>query len=452
MIVRIFIPILLFLTFSASHALGAIGAKKIKTPNGMTVLLLESHSLPMVQIDLLVRAGSILDPAAKAGLAYLTANLLEEGTGKRTSKEIADALDAIGTDFGASPGSDYTTFSMKLLKKDLEKGLDIFSDILTHPRFPEEELTRAQHELLSRLADEKDDPETVASKTFDKALFGEHPYHQPLEGDEETIKNINAGDLKEFYKNYYSPKNSVMALVGDLSEKEAKAIVEKYFGEWTSKSIAAPKHSLPSKIMKKEVILTDKELAQTSIVLGNIGISRINPDYYPLQVMNYILGGGGFSSRMLANIRENKGLVYGLDSHFYPYLETGSFKVMLQTKNGSANEAISEVLKEIRKIQNEPVSPAELQEAKDYLIGSFPLKMDTYGKLAGFLISQEFYGLGFDYFEKYTGWIHRVTPQDVQRAARQYLDPDHFVLVAVGKQSEAKINLSTSTSGLEKSP
>jgi zinc protease len=452
MITRIFISFVLFLFFSGSQSFGAMDAKKIATHSGLTLLLIESHSLPMVQIDLLVPAGAILDPPSQAGLSYLTANLLEEGTEKRSSKEVADLLDAIGTDFGVSPGSDYATFSMKLLKKDIEKGFDIFSDILIHPRFQEEELSRAKHELLSRLADEKDDPETVASKAFDKALFGEHPYHQPLEGDEETIKNINVNDLKQFYKNYYSPKNSIIALVGDLSEKEAKEIVEKYFGKWPSKPLPAPKHPLPSKIMKKEVILTDKELAQTSVILGNIGISRKNPDYYPIQVMNYILGGGGFSSRMLSNIRDNKGLVYSLHSHFNPYLETGSFQVALQTKNSSANQAIQEVLNEIRKIQNDLVTPAELQEAKDYLVGSFPLKMDTHGKLAGFLISQEFFGLGTDYFEKYRGWINRVTPQDVQRVARQYLDPDHFVLVAVGKQSEAKINLSASTTSLEKSP
>lgn len=452
MINRICLSFLLFLIFSGSQAFGTTEAKKIAAGGGLTLLLIESHSLPMVQVDLLVPAGAILDPPSQAGLAYLTANLLEEGTTRRSSKEIADALDAIGTDFGVSPGSDYATFSMKVLKKDIEKGLDVFSDILIHPRFQEEELSRAKHELLSRLADEKDDPETVASKAFDKALFGDHPYHQPLEGDEETINKINSEDLKTFYKNYYSPKNSVIALVGDLSEKEAKAIVKKYFGEWTSKATPAPIHPLPPKIMRKELILTDKELAQTSVILGNIGISRKNPDYYPIQVMNYILGGGGFSSRMLSNIRDNKGLVYSLHSHFAPYLETGSFQVSFQTKNSSANQAIQEVINEIRRIQSEPVSPAELQEAKDYLVGSFPLKMDTHGKLASFLISQEFYGLGLDYFEKYTGWINRVTSQDVQRVARQYLDPDHFILVAVGKQSEAKINLSPSGSRIEKSP
>ncbi|MFI5303984.1 MAG: M16 family metallopeptidase [Nitrospiria bacterium] len=447
MILRILIPFLIFLTISSSRAFGANEAKKIISLNGITILLLESHTLPMVQIDLLVRSGSILDPEGKAGLAYLTANLLEEGTEKRTSKQIADEMDSIGTNFSASPGSDYSTFSLKLLKKDLEKGLDLFSDILIHPKFSDEELSREKNELQSQLLDQKDDPETVASLEFDKAVFGKHPYHLPVDGDELTIRNITSEDLREFYKAYYNPTNSILVFVGDLTETEAKLLVDKFFGKWPSHLSSLPKHPLPLKTMKKEIILIDKDLAQTSVIIGNIGINRLNPDYYPLQVMNYILGGGGFSSRMLTNIRENKGLVYELDSHFYPYLETGSFRVVLQTKNASANEAITEVLKEIRKIQNESVSPAELQEAQDYLIGSFPLKMDTYGKLAGFLMTQEFYGLGLDYFEKYSQWIKKVTLPEVQRVAKQYLDPDHFVLVAVGKQSEAKINLNQ-TSGV----
>ncbi|MBI1823847.1 MAG: insulinase family protein [Nitrospirae bacterium] len=422
---------------------GAIGAQKIELGNGMTILLLEDHTLPMLQVDLLVRAGSILDPANKSGLAYLTANLLEDGTESRTSKEIADAFDKMGTDFGVSPGVDYISFSTKLLKKDLGQGMELFSDILIHPQFPDRELSREKNELLSRLQDQKDDPETVASLAFDKAVFGEHPYHQPLAGDEISVKSIASEDLKSFYKSFYNPKNSILVLVGDLTPAEAKKVIEKHFGSWLPKALFTPKHPLPEKSMKKEIILIDKELAQTSVILGHLGISRNNPDYYPLQVMNYILGGGGFSSRMLANIRENKGLVYGLDSHFYPYFETGSFRVMFQTKNGSANDAISEVLSEIRKIQNERVSPDELQEAKDYLIGSYPLKMDTYSKLAGILISQEFYGLGLDYFDKYTVWIQKVTLEDIQRVARQYLDPDHFILVAVGKQSEAKIQSAT---------
>jgi zinc protease len=451
MVLRIYLLFVILLYLQVPSAYGAIAAKKIGTANGMTVLLLENHSLPMVQVELLVRAGSILDPAHQAGLAYLTANLLEEGTESRTSREIADALDGIGTELSVSPGPDYVTFSMKLLKKDVGKGMDLFSDILSHPKFPESELSREKNELLNRILDQKDDPETVASLAFDKVIFGEHPYHHPVEGDEVSLKEITSQDLKSFYNTYYNPKSAILVLVGDLSPAETKKIVEKYLGSWLPKTVIAPRHLLPEKSSKREVLLVDKELAQTSIVLGHLGINRANPDYYPLQVMNYILGGGGFSSRMLVNIRENKGLVYGLGSHFIPYLETGSFQVTFQTKNSSANDAISEVLNEIRKIQNEPVSPDELQEAKDYLVGSYPLKMDTYAKLASILISQEFYELGSDYVDKYREWINKVTLQDVQRVARKYLDAEHFVLVAVGKQSEAKIAL-TSTPGPGEAP
>ncbi|MBI1822372.1 MAG: insulinase family protein [Nitrospirae bacterium] len=435
-----------FLFISLNPVWGAIPAKKIETANGITVLLVETHSLPMVQVDLLVRAGSILDSEPKAGLAYLTASLLEEGTKNRSSKQIADEWDALGTEFNASPGSDYVTFSSKLLKKDLEKGLTLFSDILINPQFPEEEVSREKTELLGHLDNEKDDPETIAAKAFDRAIFGKHPYHQPLEGDEETIKRITREDIVRFYQTAYNPRGAILAFVGDLTEEEAKTYAEKYFRLWNPKPQIHSKNPLPPKIDKKEIMVIDKDLTQTSIILGHTGIPRMNPDYYSLLVMNYILGGGGFSSRMMTNIRDNKGLVYGLFSHFDSRLETGSFEVTLQTKNSSANEAISEVLNEIRKMRNEPVSPVELQEAKDYLIGSFPLKMDTHAKLAGILIYQEFYGLGLDYFDKYAQRIKKVTAEEVQRVARQYLDPDRFVLVAIGKQSEAKIGVNQSIS------
>ena len=441
---------LLFVFTGEAAVWGAIPAKKIETPNGITVLLLETHSLPMVQVELLVRAGSVLDNDQKAGLAYLTANLLEEGTENRSSKQIADELDAIGTELDVSPGSDYATFSIKLLKKDLEKGLTLFSDILLNPKFPEEEVSREKIELLGHLANEKDDPETIASKAFDRVVFGKHPYHQPMEGDEETVKRITREEIVRFYRTAYAPHGAILAFVGDLTENEAKTYAEKYFGSWEPRPEINVENPGPTKINKKEVIVIDKELSQTSIILGNVGIPRKNPDFYPLQVMNYILGGGGFSSRMMTNIRDNKGLVYGLFSHFDSRRETGSFEVSLQTKNSSANEAITEVLNEIKRMRNEPVTEGELQDAKDYLIGSFPLKMDTHAKIAGILIYQEFYGLGLDYFDKYKKWIQNVTPQEVQRVARQYLDPDRFVLVAVGKESEAKIGANNKPVSLQK--
>lgn len=423
------------------HASAAVSAKQFDTGNGIRVLLLETHSLPMVQIELLVRAGSALDPPGKEGVSSLAATLLEEGTSSRNALQIADEFDAIGSDFGAAPGFDYSTFSIKILKKDLDRGLALFSDIILHPRFPDEELQRKKTEMINHLKDELDDPDQTASKAFERAVFRNHPYGHAPEGEEKSLKTMAREDVERFYGSFYAPRGSILAIVGDVTESEARRLTEKAFGSWHNSAKALPEHPKPPKLSKIETVFVDKDLAQTSIMLGHPGISRNDPDYYTLQVMNYILGGGGFSSRMMINIRENKGLVYGLFSHFDARREAGSFSVSLQTKNGSANEAIKEVLQEIRKIRTEPVAPEELQEAKDYLTGSFPLRMDTHAKLANFLINQEFYGLGLDYIDKYTEWIRKVTPQDILRAAKKHLDPDRFILVAVGKQSEARIQM-----------
>lgn len=434
-----FLLFLLLFIFPGGAAAAEIKPKRIVTENGMTVLLVEQHSLPIVSMEALIDAGAIYDPNEKAGLATLTASLLEEGTKKRSAPQISDAVDFIGANLSASADQDFMTADLKVLKKDAEAGADLLSDILINPVFDPKEVERVRNNLLGGLLAEKDQPQVIAERAFRNIIFGSHPYHNPVNGREETVPKISREEIVAFHRDFYRPNNMILSIVGDLSEKEAMALVAKYFGKWEKRPVPFPKIAPPSPFGTKKIELIEKELAQATVALGHVGIERSNPDYYAVLVMNYILGGGGFSSRMLSDIRDNRGLVYSIYSRFDANRQPGDFKVSLQTKSGSANEAIDGVLQEIKKIRSAPVTDAEISEAKAYLVGSFPLRLDTTGKLAGLLSAVEFYRLGLDYLKKYPDYINKVTKEDVLRVAQKYLHPDQYALVVVGNQNETKV-------------
>lgn len=432
--------LLLFILIVPSPAVAAeISPKRIVTENGITLLLVEQHSLPIVSVEALIDAGAVYDLNDKAGLATLTASLLEEGTQKRSATEISQAVDFIGANLSASADQDFMTAELKVLKKDVDAGFDLFSDVLINPVFDPKEVERVRNTLLGGLVAEKDQPQVIAERAFRNIVFGKHPYHNPVNGREETVSKIGRDEIAAFHRDFYRPNNTILTVVGDLSEKEATALVAKYFGKWEKRPVPFPKIEPPVPFGAKKTELIDKELAQATVVLGHVGVARSNPDYYAVSVMNYILGGGGFSSRMLADIRDNRGLVYSIYSRFDANRQPGDFQVSLQTKSASANDAIDGVLQEIKKIRNAPVTDAEISEAKAYLVGSFPLRLDTTGKLAAILSAAEFYKLGLDYLKKYPEYINKVTKEDVLRAAQKYLHPDQYALVVVGNQNEAKV-------------
>lgn len=431
----------LTLTFISAVSFAAdIKPKRVVTENGIILLILERHSLPIVNINMIIKAGSIYESDEKAGLSSLASSLLDEGTKSRSSTQISEEIDFVGGSLSTFAGDDSSGASLRVLKKDLPLGLTLLSDILINPTFPEAEIERKKADMIGGLISEKDEPGVIAGKAFNEIIFGTHPYHRATNGREETIPGITRDDIVAYYERFYRPNNIIMAIVGDITEPEALDMVNMYFGKWERKEIDFPVIPKAPALEKRAVKLIDKDLTQANIILGHIGIERINPDYYNLVVMNYILGGGGFSSRMMKNIRDNQGLVYGIHSNFDASLYPGSFAVSLQTKNETANRAIEGVLKEIKRIREVPVSDQELEEAKSYLIGSFPLRIDTNNKIASILTSIEYYGLGLDYFDRYPKLIGSVTKGDITRVAKKYLDPERFAMVVVAKQGEAKIS------------
>ena len=412
---------------------------KFVTTNGMTVLVLEQHFLPIVEVHALIKAGSAQDPPERAGVANLTASLLDEGTTTRTSKQLAEQIDFVGGSLEAKASEDFTTATTRVLKKDVDLGFILLADILQHPAFQKQEFERIRVQLLGEMASDNDDPGHVAMKAFNQLVFHGHPYRWPVNGTEETLSKLTLADVQAFYAREYQPSQLILTIVGDVTLEQATALVQTHFGSW-KKGASPPRTTKdPSPIKRKTVQLVEKELTQSTIVLGHGGIQRAHPDFYAVTVMNYILGAGGFSSRLMDSIRDKQGLAYSIMSHFDARLLPGSFWVNLQTRTEATNQAIAGVLAELKNIREAPVSDQELAEAKSFLIGSFPLRLDSTAKLAQVLAQVEFYGLGFEYFSQYPKWIERVTKEDVQRVAKQYLDPQRYALVVVGNLAKAKV-------------
>ncbi|MEK6527543.1 MAG: pitrilysin family protein, partial [Nitrospirota bacterium] len=402
----------------------ALDIKREVLPDGLTLLVVERHNLPIVMVTMGVKAGSLYEPEEKAGLANLTASLLTAGTKTRTALQINEEVEFVGASLDASGEDDYITVNLSVLKKDLDLGFNLLSDVILNPSFPEDELSKKRERIKGSLRAQEEDPDFVASREFKKTVFGNHPYGRLISGSPETLDKIKRDDIVNFHAAYYAPNNAIMSVVGDITPEEVKSLLKKYFPEWHPSPIPLPDISgegamgmVPVVFSGQKTITVDKDLTQANIILGHIGISRGNPDYYAVSVMNYILGGGGFSSRLMQNIREDRGLAYDIHSFFAADKYGGSFQVGLQTKNESANTAIKEVLKEVVKIREEPVSDNELADAKSFLTGSFPLKIETSRRITGFLVAVEYYELGVDYINKYPVYINSVAKEDVLRVA-----------------------------------
>jgi len=431
--------ILLALCCSMLSDAYALDVKRNVLDNGLTLLVVERHNLPVVTVTLGIKAGSLIEPEDKSGLANMTAALLTEGTAKRTVRQISEEIEFVGGSLGASGGSDYITVHLSVLKKDLSLGFDLLSDIILNPVFPEDELRKKVKRIKGSLKAGEEDPGFVASKAFIKEVFGNHPYGRLVQGSEESLEMIRRDDLTAFHKSYYTPDNSIMSVVGDITADEVKALLEKHFSAWRSKGMKPP--SLPEMpdVKKRHTVIIDKELTQANIMLGHLGVSRSDPDYYAVSVMNYILGGGGFASRLMQNVREEKGLAYDISSFFNANKTGGAFEVSLQTKNESANRAIEEILKEIIKIRSEPVSDRELSDAKAFLTGSFPMRIETGERIANFLVAVEYHGLGMGYVDEYPAYINSVTKEALLRVAKKYLDPENYILVVVADEKKTAL-------------
>jgi zinc protease len=431
------------LAATPSHALDI---KKTTLSNGATLLVSEEHQLPMVTMMIEFDAGTRRDPKGKEGLAELTARCLSQGTKDLTATEFDQKSDFMGSSVSVSAGRDYSTAGMTSLKKYQGETLALLAGILMQPGLRDADIERKRAEQVAEIKSAEEQPGYTADVEFVKDLFGDSPYGHPGAGSSESVAKLTNDDVRGFYRDYYKLGGAIIAVAGDVSADEVKASLEKALaglaGSVTPQPDPPPINVAPGLHVK----LIDRSVVQANIIMGSGGVERSNPDFYRLKVMNYILGGGGFSSRLVKVVRSAHGLAYSVNSGFEPGKFQGAFTIGLQTKNQSSNEAIDLILQQLREIQEKPVSDAELDGAKNFLIGSFPLNIERQSAIASFMIQIEFYGLGLDYAEQYPKLIGSVTKDDVLAVAKKYLHPDAMIVVAVANQSDAKIK----TSDMEK--
>jgi zinc protease len=392
----------------------------------------------MVTFNLLIEAGSRFDPPGEQGLANLTSRLLTYGTKARKALEISDTIDFIGAELSTGSGEELATISMTVLKEHMPIGLELFGEILTSSVFPQEEVDRQKQQIIASIKGKQEDPGEIAQKKFMEALYPRSFYGRPVEGTEDSVKAVERASLVKFYERYYRPNRAILTVVGDVSQQEIVAGLEKALQGWkegdSSKEAVAPPATGPA-----EFIRLNKNITQANIIMGHKGVPRDDPDYYAIQVMSYILGGGGFSSRLMESIRNQRGLAYSVYSMFYSEKHVGTFQVTMQTKNENAGEAIRIAKEEISRIREQGVSEEELTAAKNYLTGSFPLRLDTNRRIAGFLSQVEYFGLGLDYVERYSDLIRKVSREDILRVAKRYLQPDRLIVVVVADQEKAAL-------------
>ena len=438
MLSRLLLSFILLISLLTASWSGAAMRKpqRFITKNGMTVILLERKALPFITANVTVRAGSVFEKKELAGLANITADLLTEGTTTRSASQISEEEDFIGASLSSSGGIDNASASLKVLTKDRSKGFELLADILINPSFPEGEIERAKSQIKAGIISKADDPATIAAEAFNESLFGNHPYSRPLEGTIKSLDNIKKEHIVDFHRQFYLPNNTVLTVVGDIDKRSLKKLLHRYFGKWKQGDMTFTQREKVAPLKEKKVKIIHKDITQANVQLGHLGLKRSDPDFYAAYVMNYILGGGGFVSRLMTEIRDNKGLVYGVYSYFNALTEVGPFKVGLQTKNESAKEAVEEVRRQIKELVNEGVTEKELRDAKDYIIGSFPLKFTTNQKIANYLSYIEIHKLGLDYLDKFPKLIEQLTVKDINEAAKKYLDADNYLLVIVGNKEK----------------
>lgn len=410
--------------------------EKMELSNGLKIFLMEKHNVPLVQLNLIVKTGSICDPKGKDGLAYLTFDMLDEGNAGKTSLEIADAIDYLGAKISTKAGQHYSGVYLHTPVSKFEDALKIMSDIVLSPDFPEDELKRKKKEYLTTLSQWHDQPTTIASIAFNKFLFGEnHPYGKFLIGTETSIKNFTKEDLRKFYSNYFKPNNSFIVAVGDIKKKDLKNKLEKYFGMWKSGEVKEIKVDEPKQVEKRVVYLIDKpNSAQSVIYIGRIGARRLTEDYNSIVVMNTILG-GSFTSRLNTNLREEHGYTYGAGSRFVFKPQSGSFFAFSSVQTEVTDKALIEFFKELNGIC-EPISEEEINRAKNLVALSYPQSFQTSAEIASQIEEMIEYNLPENYFNNYVKNILDVKNEEVNNAAKKYIVPDKMIVVVVGDKSK----------------
>jgi zinc protease len=415
----------------AAPALAANKVEQVTSPGGITAWLVEDHSLPVVTLDVDFRGGTALDPAGKSGLATLAADLLDEGAGDLDSQAFQGKLEDLAASLQYSASNDDIDVSLRSITGNLAPSLALLQLSLAAPRFDEPAVTRVRGQLLGELAREQRQPQYIAGRTWFRSEFGDHPYARPRQGTPESIAGIAADDMRNLVKSRIARDVMLIGVVGDVTPEALKTLLDRTFG-------ALPAHAAPGEVpevtaaAKDPLLLAKVPVPQSVVTFGQPGIKRDDPDWYIAYVVNHILGGGGFSSRLTEEVRVKRGLAYSVYTVLQPLQHSGLILGGVATENSRVAQSIDIIRTEWRRMRDEGPTADELKDAKTYLTGSFPLSLDSTGSIAGTLVAMQRDGLGIDYLDRRAALIDAVTLADAKRVAHRLFDPDKLSFVVVG--------------------
>ena len=417
-----------------------LDVERIELSNGLVLLLSENHSIPSVSINAIVQTGSRFEDDNKAGLASLVGSLLDAGTATRTSQQIAETIEAAGGQLGTYGDYQSSGVMVRVLSKDAVLGLDVTSDLIMNPNFPDAKVREHVDRRIAQIKSRLDVPRTQASDVFNEIVFEGSPQHRPSIGYEETVKTLNRADVTQYYRRFYVPPITKVAIAGDFDKNLIKGLVEATFGKWNAPAeFELPKIRKPVRKTSPTIEYVNAPKEQVNVIIGHLGIERNNPDYYALLVMDTILGSSpGFTSRIPRVLRDEQGLAYTTFSNITSSagLDPGRFIAYIGTAPENLERAVSGLRNEIARIVESGVTEEELETAKLYLTGSFVFRFQRNSQIAEFLLEAEIYGLGFDFLERYPQLIREVSVEDVWRVTQKYIDPDNLTTVVVGPLKE----------------
>jgi zinc protease len=403
-----------------------------RTANGVAVYFIPARELPMVDAQILFNAGSVYD-GERPGLAMITNALLEEGAGDWTADMIADRFDRVGARFSASSRRDSAVISLRSLVEPryLQPAVETITRLLKDPSFALDAVDRVRQQLLTALRERAQSPGAIAQDAFFKALYGTHPYGSPPEGTSASLNAITRADIQAFHQRYYTAANAVIALVGDLDRAAAEQLANSLVGGLPQGEAAAPPPPVPQ-VASSQTIRIPHPSSQTHILIGQTGVNRADPDYYPLFLGNHVLGGNGLVSQLSQEIREKRGLAYGAYSAFSPMRQVGPFLINLQTRNDQADTALQLAQNTLREFTHQGPATQALEEARQNITGGFALDLAGNGKLAGALGAMAFHGLPLDYLQNYITMMNGIQLEQVKTAWQRHVQPDKLITVIVG--------------------
>jgi zinc protease len=408
--------------------------------NGLNVLILEDRRAPFVTLQLyLGGAGALFEPSDMPGLAHATAAMLSEGTQSRSSVQIAEEIDRLGAALsaGSSFGSPDTVLSASGLSDNFDDWFGVLVDVLLHPSFPPGELEKLKQRQRAQLREQRSSPGFLNSERFNRAVYGDHPAAK-VSTTLESIDKLSPEALSQWHRVRYAPGNAILGIAGDVRAKELIAKLERRLAGWRQTDVKQAWPRNPTPANARRVLLVNRpNSVQTTLAMGNIAIDRRSSDYLPMVVMNHVIGGGA-SSRLFLNLREEKGYTYGVYSDFSALRYPGPWRAGGSMRTEVTEGALAEFFNEVRRIRDEKVTGEELEASKRAIIASFALSLEQPARMLGFAITSKQYSLPADYWDSYPGKIAALTADDIQRVARKYLNPDALQLVAVGDASKIK--------------